>query len=62
MIEVEMIAQAINGRRISVMPVVRMLKMVTRKLMAPKIDEKPMNWSAIAQIVCPVPVCRLSGG
>ena len=57
-----MIAQASSGIRVSVMPGARMLKIVTRKLIAPKIDEKPMNCSAIAQIVWPTGVCTLSGG
>ena len=43
-------AQAISGMRISVMPGARILKIVTMKLIAPKIDEKPTNWSAIAQM------------
>ena len=42
MIEVEMIDQTNNGMRISLMPAARMLRMVTRKLMAPKIEDKPM--------------------
>ena len=48
--------------RIKVMPGARMLMIVTMKLIAPKIDEKPMRMRAMAQTVWPEPVCSLSGG
>ena len=62
MMEVAAIAQASSGIRVKLMLGMRMLKIVTRKLIAPKIVENPMNCSAMAQSVCPTGVVTLNGG
>ncbi len=59
--EVAMMAQQKSGIRSSDKPVVRMVRIVTRKLMAPIRDEVPTSIAPRAHNVCPTGACKLSG-
>src|SRR6266540_1017699 len=60
--EVVSIAHTKSGRRCIVMPGVRMLRMVTRKLIEPRIDDAPRMKTPISQRLWPNGPWTLSGG
>src|ERR1700740_1215287 len=51
--EVEKFAQTSSGIRKKLIPGARMVMIVTRKLSAVKIEEKPANWTPIEKNSCP---------
>src|SRR5690348_9073731 len=60
--EVVSIAHTNRGSRCMVMPGVRMFKMVTRKFIAPRIDELPRMKTPTSHRLWPNGPCVLSGG
>ena len=52
-IEVARLAQTSSGMRQKVIPGARMVTIVTRKLSAARIDEKPANWTPRLKNDCP---------
>src|ERR1700745_2338404 len=59
--EVEKFAQTSSGIRKKLIPGARMVMIVTRKLSAVKIEEKPANWTPIEKNSCPVGIVVDSG-
>src|SRR5438067_4994738 len=51
--EVAKLAQTSSGRRKKLIPGARIVMIVTRKLSAVKIEEKPANWTPIEKNSCP---------
>src|SRR5215467_9425502 len=60
--DVVSIAHTNSGMRCMVMPGVRMFRMVTRKLIEPRIDEAPRMKTPTSHKLCPNGPCTLSGG
>src|SRR5205085_8496441 len=59
--EVEKFAHTSSGMRKKLIPGARMVMIVTRKLSAVKIEEKPANWTPIEKNSCPVGIVVDSG-
>ncbi len=59
--EVVAFAHTSSGMRQTVMPGARMVKIVTRKLIAVMIELAPTNWMPTSKSVWPVPPCDASG-
>ncbi len=60
-VEVAALAHTSRGMRQTVMPGARMVKIVTRKLIAVRIELAPTNWTPTSKSVCPVPPWVASG-
>src|SRR5436853_6595578 len=52
--DVEKFAQTSSGMRKKLIPGARMVMIVTKKLSAVKIEEKPANWTPIEKNSCPI--------
>src|SRR5438477_12032105 len=52
--EVEKFAHTSSGMRKKLIPGARIVMIVTRKLSAVKIEEKPANWTPIEKNSCPI--------
>src|SRR5438477_4071294 len=52
--EVEKFAQTSSGMRKKLIPGARIVMIVTKKLSAVKIEEKPANWTPIEKNSCPI--------
>ncbi len=59
--EVEKFAQTSRGMRKKLIPGARMVMIVTRKLSAVKIDEKPANWTPMEKNSWPSGIVVESG-
>ena len=59
--EVEKFAHTSSGMRKKLMPGARIVMIVTRKLSAVKIDEKPANWTPIEKNIWPSGIVVDSG-
>ncbi len=59
--EVVALAQTRSGIRQTVMPGARMVKIVTRKLIAVAMEEAPTTWTPTSKSVVPVPPCVARG-